>query len=115
MVTGGDQPTSTWVLGYDGFDPDREGLREALCTVGNGYLATRGAPPEARADEVHYPGTYVAGCYNRLVTEVAGRSVDNEDIVNVPNWLPLTYRSAPKRADASASSSSPLPMASPTR
>jgi alpha,alpha-trehalase len=92
MVTGADQPTSTWVLGYDGFDPDREGLREALCTVGNGYLATRGAPPEARADEVHYPGTYVAGCYNRLVTEVAGRSVDNEDIVNVPNWLPLTFR-----------------------
>jgi alpha,alpha-trehalase len=92
MVTERDEPVSTWVLGYDGFDPDREGLREALCTLGNGYFATRGAAPEAKADDVHYPGTYVAGCYNRLVTEIAGRSVVNEDIVNVPNWLPLTFR-----------------------
>jgi alpha,alpha-trehalase len=92
MVTGGDELDSTWVLDYEGFDPDREGLREALCTLGNGYFATRGAAPEARADTVHYPGTYVAGCYDRLVTEVAGRSVENEAIVNAPNWLPLTFR-----------------------
>jgi alpha,alpha-trehalase len=86
------RPSSTWLLSYEGFDPDEEGLREALCTLGNGYFATRGAAPEAVADEVHYPGTYVAGCYDRLVTEIAGRAVDNEDIVNVPNWLPLTFR-----------------------
>jgi trehalose/maltose hydrolase-like predicted phosphorylase len=88
----GTEPTGNWVLAYEGFDPDAEPLREALCALGNGYFATRGAAPEATADEVHYPGTYVAGCYNRLVTEIAGRSVDNEDIVNVPNWLPLSYR-----------------------
>jgi trehalose/maltose hydrolase-like predicted phosphorylase len=41
---------------------------------------------------VHHPGTYVAGCYNRLVSRVAGREVENEDLVNVPNWLPLTFR-----------------------
>jgi trehalose/maltose hydrolase-like predicted phosphorylase len=81
-----------WVLAYDGFDPAEEGLREALCTLGNGYFATRGAAPEASADEVHYPGTYVAGCYDRLLTEVAGREVENEDLVNVPNWLPLAFR-----------------------
>ena len=81
-----------WVLAYDGFDPPDEGLREALCTLGNGYLATRGAAPEAAADAVHYPGTYVAGCYNRLVSRVAGREVENEDLVNVPNWLSLTFR-----------------------
>ncbi len=81
-----------WLLAYDGFEPAEEGLREALCTLGNGYFATRGAAPEAHADEVHYPGTYVAGCYDRLVTEVAGREVENEDIVNVPNWLPLAFR-----------------------
>jgi alpha,alpha-trehalase len=92
MVTGGDELVSTWVLDYEGFDPDREGLREALCTLGNGYFATRGAAPEASADTVHYPGTYVAGCYDRLVTEVAGRSVENEALVNAPNWLPLTFR-----------------------
>ena len=31
MVTGGDELASTWVLGYEGFDPDREGVREADC------------------------------------------------------------------------------------
>jgi trehalose/maltose hydrolase-like predicted phosphorylase len=81
-----------WSLEYDEFVPEQEGLREALCTLGNGYFATRGAAPEARADGVHYPGTYVAGCYDRLATEVAGRTVANEDLVNVPNWLPLSFR-----------------------
>jgi len=81
-----------WILAYDGFDPGEEGLREALCTLGNGYFATRGAAPESAADDVHYPGTYVAGCYDRLVTEIAGRQVENEDIVNLPNWLPLSFR-----------------------
>jgi trehalose/maltose hydrolase-like predicted phosphorylase len=81
-----------WILAYDGFDPSRERLREALCTLGNGYFATRGAAPEAAAGAVHYPGTYVAGCYDRLVSQVAGRQVENEDLVNVPNWLPLTFR-----------------------
>ncbi|MDP9869695.1 glycoside hydrolase family 65 protein [Streptosporangium brasiliense] len=81
-----------WLLTYDGSDPTREGLREALTTLGNGYFATRGAVPESHADGVHYPGTYVAGCYDRLVSQVAGRSTENEDLVNVPNWLPLTFR-----------------------
>jgi len=83
---------TAWTLACEGFDPGDERLREALCTLGNGYFATRGAAPEATADDVHYPGTYVAGCYNRLVSQVAGRDVENEDLVNVPNWLPLTFR-----------------------
>ncbi|MGV9776678.1 glycoside hydrolase family 65 protein [Streptosporangium sp. NPDC003464] len=81
-----------WLLTYDGSDPTQEGLREALTTLGNGYFATRGAVPESHADGAHYPGTYVAGCYDRLVSQVAGRSTENEDLVNVPNWLPLTFR-----------------------
>lgn len=81
-----------WSLVYEGFDPAQEGLREALCTLGNGFFATRGAAAEASDDGVHYPGTYVAGCYNRLKTEVAGRDVWNEDLVNFTNWLPLTFR-----------------------
>jgi alpha,alpha-trehalase len=83
---------SAWSLIYEGFDRDRERLREALCTLGNGYFATRGAAAESEADEVHYPGTYLAGGYNRLRTEIAGRVVENEDLVNLPNWLPLTFR-----------------------
>jgi len=83
---------SVWSLVYEGFDPEQQPLREALCTLGNGYFATRGAAPEARADGVNYPGTYVAGLYNRLSSTVAGRTVENEDLVNTPNWLPLDFR-----------------------
>ncbi|MFF5262396.1 glycoside hydrolase family 65 protein [Actinomadura viridis] len=83
---------SRWLLAYDGYDPRDEGLREALCTLGNGYFATRGAQPESAADGVHYPGTYIAGCYDRLPSDVAGHTVSNEDLVNAPNWLPLTIR-----------------------
>ncbi len=89
-----ERPPSVWSLVYDGFDPERQGLREALCALGNGYFVTRGALPEARADGVNYPGTYVAGLYNRLTTDIAGRTVENEDLVNVPNWLPLEFRLA---------------------
>lgn len=81
-----------WSFVYEGYRPEQEGLREALCTLGNGYFATRGAAPDAAADDIHYPGTYLAGGYNRLVSEVAGRNVENEDLVNMPNWLPLTFR-----------------------
>lgn len=80
----------TWA--YEGYRPAEERLRESLCTLGNGYFATRGALPECAADDVHYPGTYAAGCYNRLTSEVAGRRVENEDLVNLPNWLPLRFR-----------------------
>lgn len=83
---------SGWKLVYEGFEPAQEGLREALCTLGNGYFATRGAAEEAEADGVHYPGTYLAGGYNRLETDIAGRVIENEDLVNLPNWLPLTFR-----------------------
>jgi alpha,alpha-trehalase len=81
-----------WKLAYEGFEPEHEGLREALCTLGNGYFATRGAAPESSADGIHYPGTYLAGCYNRLTSEVEGQSIENESLVNVPNWLPLSFR-----------------------
>ena len=81
-----------WSLVYDRFDPAEEGHREALCTLGNGFFATRGAAAENDADEVHYPGTYLAGGYNRLQTEIAGHVVENEDLVNLPNWLTLTFR-----------------------
>ncbi len=74
------------MLQYEGFDPDQEKLREALCTLGNGYFATRGAAEEAKADTIHYPGTYLAGGYNRLKTEVSGRDIFNEDLVNFTNW-----------------------------
>ena len=83
-----------WSLVFDGFDPANEGIREALCTLGNGYFATRGAASWAVADGAHYPGTYLAGGYNRLQTDIAGRTIENEDLVNFPNWLALQIRIA---------------------
>jgi alpha,alpha-trehalase len=83
---------STWSLVYKEYKPDQEKLREALCTLGNGYFATRGAAAEHEAGDFHYPGTYLAGGYNRLKTEMAGRTIENEDLVNMPNWLCLNFR-----------------------
>jgi trehalose/maltose hydrolase-like predicted phosphorylase len=80
-----------WTLVLEGWDPQDEGRREALCTLGNGRFATRGAAPESVADGVHYPGTYAAGCYNRLRDEIDGQVVENESMVNLPNWLDLRF------------------------
>ncbi|NJQ15506.1 glycoside hydrolase family 65 protein [Streptomyces bohaiensis] len=88
-----------WRWTYEGYDPSTERLREALCTLGNGYLGTRGACSETPAGPGHYPGTYVAGCYDRLTSSVAGRSTDNEEMVNLPNWLPLRFRVAADGGD----------------
>lgn len=79
-----------WRLRFIGYDALDERRREALCTVGNGYFATRGAWAGSVAGDHHSPGTYLAGYYNRLTDEVDGRIVQNESLVNLPDWLPLT-------------------------
>jgi beta-phosphoglucomutase family hydrolase len=81
-----------WSITYHSYEPAKEKTREALLTVGNGYFGTRGAMEETRAGASHYPGTYVAGLYNRLITPVAGKDIENEDFVNIPNWLPVNFR-----------------------
>lgn len=81
-----------WLWVYDSFEPAEEGRRETLLALGNGYFVTRGAASDARADGVHYPGTYLAGGYNRLVSIIEGEEFEHEDLVNLPNWLPLTFR-----------------------
>lgn len=87
-----------WTWTYEGYVPEAERLRESLCALGNGYFVTRGAASEAPCGPSHYPGTYAAGCYNRLTSTIDDRQVENEDLVNLPNWLPLRYRIRP--ADA---------------
>ncbi len=81
-----------WKLVYTKWDPQEQPLRETLCTLGNGAFATRGAAEETGAGGPHYPGMYVAGGYNRLESEVSGRIIENEDLVNWPNWLCLSFR-----------------------
>ncbi len=83
---------SAWSLRYDDWNPDQQPLREALCVVGNGVFCTRGALEWERAGGPHYPGVYIAGAYNRAVSKVKGREIENEDLVNWPNWLPLSFK-----------------------
>lgn len=84
--------SSPWSFTFGGYIPDQERLREALCAVGDGYRATRGCAPESDAGPFHYPGTYAAGLYNRLTDTVSGIEVENESLVNLPNWLSLKFR-----------------------
>jgi trehalose/maltose hydrolase-like predicted phosphorylase len=77
---------------YEGYDPDDEGLREALTSSGNGRFCSRGAAEWEDAGGAHYPGTYAHGVYNRETTILGGVPVLNEDLVNLPNWLVLKLR-----------------------
>ncbi len=81
-----------WSLSYFDYPKKKERIRESLCTIGNGYFGTRGAAEECDANKINYPGTYIAGVYNRLESQIAGRRVINEDLVNCPNWLSITFR-----------------------
>ncbi|MBN2697432.1 MAG: HAD-IA family hydrolase [Bacteroidales bacterium] len=81
-----------YTLRYYDYDLTSERSREALLTVGNGYFGTRGAMEESRANDVNYPGTYISGLYNRLTSKVSGREIENEDFVNIINWLPVKMR-----------------------
>lgn len=92
LTESSDELKSEWSLTYKSWDPSEEPTRETLCTLANGYFGTRGAPEESAAGDVHYPGTYLAGAYNRLSSMIQGHPVENEDLVNWPNWLCLCFR-----------------------
>ena len=81
-----------WQINYDDYDPKKERSREALLTIGNGFFGTRGAMEESSANKNNYPGTYLAGVYNRLISKVGDRQIENEDFVNCPNWLPFNFK-----------------------
>ena len=81
-----------WIIQYKDWSPEQHPLREALCTLGNGYFTTRGAMEECNAGNYNYPATYLAGGYNRTVSKIRKREIENEDLVNWPNWLFMTFR-----------------------
>lgn len=81
-----------WDITYHTYEPNKERTREALMSIGNGYFGTRGSMDETNDNKINYPGTYIAGLYNRLSTPIAGKDTWNEDFVNAPNWLPVTFR-----------------------
>ena len=81
-----------WILTYSSFVPKEQGFREALCTLSNGFSASRAAFEESFADNVHYPGNYFAGIYNQSKSNINYQSIVNEDLVNNPNWLALSFK-----------------------
>ncbi|WP_159054747.1 hypothetical protein [Streptomyces dysideae] len=72
---------SEWTWEYERYDPAVERLRESLCTLGNGYFATRGAVPESRAGLVHYPATYAAQRPRPRLCPCAGQSGRGVDVL----------------------------------
>jgi len=81
-----------WSITYHDYNADKEKSRESLLAVGNGYFGNRGAMEEVRADEKHYPGTYIAGLYNRIESPIGDRMIPNEDFVNTPNWTMIEFK-----------------------
>ncbi len=82
-----------WNMNYFGFDQMEEKLRESLTTVGNGYFAIRGCfVGEKATKDIHYPGTYVAGLYNKVPTVIHDKKIYNNDLVNCPNWLLIDFK-----------------------
>jgi beta-phosphoglucomutase family hydrolase len=81
-----------WNLHYASWAPREEKLREALTSTGNGYMGVRGAFESGVQSHHHYPGTYIAGIFNKLPSEVHGQTVWNNDMVNCPNWLTIEFR-----------------------
>jgi trehalose/maltose hydrolase-like predicted phosphorylase len=79
-------------VNFEGYITEEEGHREALLTLGNGYFAVRGALEFTPENKVHYPGLYLAGGYDRIESEVYGKVIENEDLVNWPNCLLMTFR-----------------------
>lgn len=82
-----------WCLVYKHFDKEEEKLRETLTTVGNGFVGHRNAISFMKADEdTHYPGTYIAGLFNKVTTKIADREIYNNDFVNVPNAFLVEFK-----------------------
>jgi beta-phosphoglucomutase family hydrolase len=80
-----------WNLTYNFFDPEDEKLRETLTAIGNGYLGSRGNYEGENASDTHYPGTYIAGVYNKIATMIGGKRIYNNDFVNCPNWTLIEF------------------------
>ncbi|MFP5385596.1 MAG: glycoside hydrolase family 65 protein [Bacteriovoracia bacterium] len=81
-----------WTLEFNDWTSSNEKLRETLCTLGNGYIATRGAREESSSRDDRYSGTYLGGGYDRAETVIKGKIIENEDLVNWPDWTCLDFR-----------------------
>ncbi len=70
-----------WLVKEHGFSRALQNIREAQFSLGNGYLGSRAVLEEIPYDA--QPGTYIAGLYDRLGSQVA-------ELVNLPN--PINFK-----------------------
>src|SRR5664280_2897628 len=75
-----------------GLRPGRRGAARGVDLDRQRLRVHRGAAEWEDDDDLHYPGTYIHGVYNRETTILGGHPVINEDLVNLPNWLVLKLR-----------------------
>ena len=72
-----------WLIRENSWAKSLQNIRESQFALGNGYLGTRGV-----LEEIPYeaqPGTYIAGLYDRMASQVA-------ELVNLPN--PINFKFA---------------------
>jgi beta-phosphoglucomutase family hydrolase len=82
----------SWEIYYCSYKPDAEMIRETICALGNGYLGSRACHATQKDDSnTHYPGTYLAGIFNKTATPVHGKKIWNNDMVNCPNWALVEF------------------------
>lgn len=80
------------LFAIDGIEPDRLSDHETLFSTANGYWGTRANLPGTVDDGTNYPGSYLAGVFNRVtsdLTESAGLVLDSEHVPNIPDWTYL--------------------------
>lgn len=71
----------SWLIKQESWDQRNQGVHEAQFALGNGYLGSRAILEEIPYDA--YPGTYIAGIYDRIAAMVP-------EIVNLPN--PISFK-----------------------
>ncbi|AWB81176.1 HAD family hydrolase [Corynebacterium yudongzhengii] len=86
-----DTPRST-VFAIDGMNTDKLSDLETLFSTANGYWGTRANLPGTVDNGTHYPGSYLAGVFNRVhsdLTDSAGLVLESEHVPNIPDWTYL--------------------------
>ena len=74
-----------WEIIETSFNPGELHHKETVFTLGNGYLGVRGSFEEGYTQE--HSGTIINGVYDDV-------AIAATEIVNCPNWLPLTIKIA---------------------
>jgi len=74
-----------WLIKETKWVKDLQSIRESQFALGNGYIGTRGIYEELPIGCM--PGTYLAGLYDRMASQVA-------ELVNLPN--PINFKFAIK-------------------